>query len=122
VSQVAADVSESYEAHPEALKFLDQVPTVWDDTQLVDGDPGDRAVLARRSGNDWYLGAITSGEARTLDEPLTFLGAGTWRAELYQDGPDGKIVTETREVTATSRLSIPVPKNGGFAVRFTPAG
>ncbi|WP_421108715.1 glycoside hydrolase family 97 protein [Streptomyces sp. NEAU-S77] len=117
-----ADSVESYEAHPAALKFLDQVPTVWDDTRLVDGDPGDRAVLARRSGDDWYLGAITSGEARTLDEPLTFLGRGTWRAELYRDGPDGKIVTETREVTASSRLSLPVPKNGGFAARFTPAG
>lgn len=116
-----ADSVESYDAHPAALKFLDQVPTVWDETQLVDGDPGDRAVLARRSGDDWYLGAITSGDARTLDEPLRFLGDGKWRAELYRDGEDGKIVTETHEVTAASRLSVAVPKNGGYAVRFTPA-
>lgn len=116
-----ADSVESYDAHPAALKFLDQLPTVWDDTQLVDGDPGDRAVLARRSGDDWYLGAITSGDARTLDEPLRFLGPGAWRAEVYRDGPDGKIITETQEVTAASRLSVTLPKNGGYAVRFTPA-
>ncbi|MFK4264627.1 glycoside hydrolase family 97 protein [Streptomyces milbemycinicus] len=117
-----ADSVESYDSKPLARKFLRTVPTVWDDTKLVDGAPGDRAVLARRSGDDWYLGAITSGDARTLDEPLTFLGAGKWRAELYKDGPDGQIVTETRDVTSASRLSIAIPKNGGFAVRFTPAG
>ncbi|MGW2329689.1 glycoside hydrolase family 97 catalytic domain-containing protein [Streptomyces sp. NPDC001700] len=116
-----ADSVESYDAHPAALSFLRQVPTVWDDTQLVDGAPGDRAVLARRSGDDWYLGAITSGDARTLSEPLRFLGPGKWRAELFRDGEDGKITTETREVTSSTRLSVPVPKNGGYAARFTPA-
>ncbi|MEU5106382.1 glycoside hydrolase family 97 catalytic domain-containing protein [Streptomyces sp. NPDC021354] len=116
-----ADSVESYDSRPLARKFLRTVPTVWDETKLVDGAPGDRAVLARQSGDDWYLGAITSGEARTLDEPLSFLGAGKWRAELYTDGADGRIATETREVTAASRLSVAVPKNGGFAVRFTRA-
>ncbi|WP_228054185.1 glycoside hydrolase family 97 C-terminal domain-containing protein [Streptomyces antimycoticus] len=95
---------------------------MWDETHLVDGDPGDRAVLARRSGDSWYLGAITSGEARTLDEPLSFLGKGGWRIEVWKDGPDGKVVTETHEVTRDSRLSVDVPKNGGFAAKLTKTG
>ncbi|GDY46338.1 hypothetical protein SANT12839_072200 [Streptomyces antimycoticus] len=117
-----ADSVESYESRPQELKFLNQVPTVWDETHLVDGDPGDRAVLARRSGDSWYLGAITSGEARTLDEPLSFLGKGGWRIEVWKDGPDGKVVTETHEVTRDSRLSVDVPKNGGFAAKLTKTG
>ncbi|MFJ1990199.1 glycoside hydrolase family 97 protein [Streptomyces asiaticus] len=114
-----ADSVESYESRPQELRFLNQVPTVWDETKLVDGDPGDRAVLARRSGDTWYLGAITSGEARTLDEPLSFLGKGSWRIEVWKDGPDGKVVTETQEVTAASRLKVTTPKNGGYAAKLT---
>ncbi|AGP54243.1 alpha-glucosidase [Streptomyces rapamycinicus NRRL 5491] len=117
-----ADSVESYESRPLELKFLNQVPTVWDETKLVDGDPGDRAVLARRSGDTWYLGAITSGAARTLDEPLSFLGKGGWRIEVWKDGPDGKVVTETQEVTAASRLKVDVPKNGGYAAKLTKTG
>ncbi|WP_030745415.1 glycoside hydrolase family 97 protein [Streptomyces sp. NRRL F-5135] len=117
-----ADSVESYDSRPLARRFLRDVPTAWDETKLVDGAPGDRAVFARASGRDWYLGAVTSGAARTLREPLGFLGDGTWRAELYRDGPDGAIALETREVTAESTLAVEVPRNGGFAVRFTPAG
>ncbi|MGW0708406.1 glycoside hydrolase family 97 catalytic domain-containing protein [Streptomyces sp. NPDC002643] len=117
-----ADSVESYRARPLAERFLRGVPTVWDDTELVDGAPGDRAVFARRSGDEWFLGAVTSGTARTLDERLDFLGPGRWLLDLYRDAPNGDgLTTETREVTADSRLTVDIPTNGGYAARVCPA-
>jgi alpha-glucosidase len=115
-----ADSVASYDRHPAAERFLRGVPTVWDETRLVDGDPADRAVFARRSDDDWYLGAITAGAARTLHEPLTFLGPGDWLMDLYSDGPDG-ISVGTRQVTSATGLSVDIPENGGYAARFCPA-
>jgi alpha-glucosidase len=93
---------------------------VWDDTRLVDGMPADRAVLARRSGSDWYVGGITSGDARTLTVPLSFLGTGDWTAELYRDGADNRTIAfDTSTVTSAGSLTIPVLANGGFAVRLS---
>ncbi|MFD5749196.1 glycoside hydrolase family 97 catalytic domain-containing protein [Streptomyces sp. NPDC127033] len=113
-----ADSVESYEEKPLARRFLRGVPTVWDDTRLVDGAPGDRAVLARAAGGEWFMGAITSGGARSLDEPLRFLGPGSWLVDLYTDAPGGGLAVETRKVTAGSRLTVDVPGNGGFAARI----
>jgi hypothetical protein len=114
-----ADSPSSYEAHPLALRLLRSVPSAWDETKLVDGLPADRAVLARRSGADWFVGAITSGDARTLTVPLSFLDGGDWVADLYHDGADNRtMVLDTSTVTAGSTLSVPVVANGGFALHL----
>jgi hypothetical protein len=114
-----ADSPTSYEAHPLALRLLRSVPSAWDETKLIDGLPGDRAVLARRSGDDWFVGAITSGDARTLTVPLSFLGTGDWVADLYHDGADNRtMVLDTSPVSASGSLSVPVLANGGFALHL----
>ncbi len=82
-----ADSVESYDAHPVAERFLRQVPNVWDETKLLSGDPDSIVVLVRRHGTDWFVGAITAGPGRTISTPLGFLGAGTWLADVYSDGP-----------------------------------
>jgi alpha-glucosidase len=116
-----ADKADVYPQYPLAQQLLRQVPTAWDDTQLVAGDPGKLCVLARRSGSDWYVGAITAGDPQRLSVPLTFLPAGTFTAELYSDGADGKIQYATQQVTASSVLAVPTAKNGGFSIRLHPA-
>jgi hypothetical protein len=120
--QHLADSPASYDAHPAVLPLLKVLPAAWDDTRLLDGAVGDRIVLARRNGADWFIGAATAGDARTLTVPLSFLGSGTWTAEVYQDGADNRTITVTSStVTAGTTLSIPVLANGGFAVRLHPA-
>ncbi|MFB9902584.1 glycoside hydrolase family 97 protein [Allokutzneria oryzae] len=114
-----ADRIATYANHPLAQRFLRSVPTVWDRTELVSGDPGDHAVLARRNGDEWFVGAITAEQARTLEVPLRFLGPGTWRAEIYSDTADRRITSVTRSVTAGDTLVQPVGRGGGFAVRLT---
>ncbi len=115
-----ADSAAAYDARPVAGRFLRQVPAAWDDTRLLSGDPDSRVVLARRSGTDWFVGAITAGAGGTIATPLGFLGTGTWLADVYSDGPAG-LVVRTQQVTGTSTLSVTVPVNGGFTVRLCPA-
>lgn len=113
-----ADNPEAYNSRPEALRFLNQVPTVWDETQLVAGHPSNGAVFARRSGDRWFLGAISVGEARTMTAPLTFLGGGRWLVELVRDGvPEQRgDVVRSREVhTRGDTLAVDVARDGGFA-------
>ncbi|WP_431931403.1 glycoside hydrolase family 97 catalytic domain-containing protein [Nonomuraea jabiensis] len=103
---------DAYRARPEAERFLDQVPTVWDETRLLSGRPADHTVLARRSGDRWFVGAGVSGAARTLQVPLSFL-PGRWLVEVTRDGADG-LVREARVVRGGT-LAVEVRAEGGFA-------
>jgi alpha-glucosidase len=118
--QHGADKPENYEARPEALHTLDQLPTVWDETRLLSGRPGQEAVFAKRSGDRWFVGGIEAGPAKTVDAPLGFLGHGRWLADTLRDGPSG-LVREKTTVNADGRLSVPVAKNGGFVTILCPA-
>jgi hypothetical protein len=113
-----ADKPEAYERFPQVLRFLNQVPTTWDETRLASGYPGDHAAIARRNGDRWFVGAIAAGDARTLKVPLQFLGEGEWLVETVRDapGPDRKdVVRESNVLGPDSTLSVDVPRNGGFA-------
>ncbi|MEV4172667.1 glycoside hydrolase family 97 catalytic domain-containing protein [Nonomuraea sp. NPDC049709] len=112
--QDLAGTVESYQARPEAERFLEQLPAVWDDTRMLSGRPGDHVVLARRAGDRWFLGAGVSGGARTLDVPLTML-RGRWLVEVVRDGPAGLVRESHRIDGPRDRLSVPVPAEGGYA-------
>ncbi|HFE52374.1 MAG TPA: glycoside hydrolase family 97 protein, partial [Bacteroidetes bacterium] len=98
-------------------------PTVWDDTRFLQGQVGDYVVVARRSGDDWYLGAMTDWTARDLDIPLGFLGNGRFLAQIYEDAADADRVpthvnARLREVTGSDTLHVHLAPGGGCAVRF----
>ncbi|MGA6162135.1 glycoside hydrolase family 97 catalytic domain-containing protein [Amycolatopsis magusensis] len=119
-----ADKPEAYDRHPNALRFVNQVPTVWDETRYLTGHPGDEAALARRNGDRWFVGAITAGPARTVSTPLSFLGEGEWLVETVRDvpgSPRSDVQRESRVLRATDTLSHAVPANGGFAAIACPA-
>ncbi|MFC3897761.1 glycoside hydrolase family 97 catalytic domain-containing protein [Lentzea rhizosphaerae] len=110
-----ADKPEAYERHPQALRYLNQLPTVWDETRLLDGDPDTHAVVARRNGDRWFVGGITT-EERTLKAPLGFLGSGQWLVETVRDPATRSDVVRDRQVLrATDTLQVPARRNGGFA-------
>ncbi|WP_420367062.1 glycoside hydrolase family 97 catalytic domain-containing protein [Curtobacterium sp. L1-20] len=113
-----ADSNAAYETWV-GRHFLRAVPTVWDQSKVVEGFPGNYATIARRSGNDWYLGAIADG-ARTTSIPLNFLGSGSYTATIFRDGSsDRQITKETRTVTASDTLAIPLRTHGGMAVQIS---
>lgn len=116
-----ADRPEAYEKRPQALAFIDQIPTVWDETKLIAGTPGQDAVFARRSGDRWFIGAIAAGPARRLTVPLASLGVGPWHADVVRDGAGrGDVLRSAQSVTADGALSFDVPVNGGFAAILCP--
>jgi alpha-glucosidase len=111
--QHLADKPETYEAHPEALRTLSQLPTVWDESRLLAGTPGQETVFARRHGDRWYVGGISAVAAHTFSTPLDFLGSGRYLAETLRDGDHG-LVRESRIVRRGDTLSVPESTNGGF--------
>jgi hypothetical protein len=116
-----ADMPEAYQRRPQALAFLDQVPTVWDETKLLGGTPGQDAIFARRSGDRWFIGAISAGPARRLSVPLASLGVGPWHADIVRDGIGrGDVARTAQNVTADGTLSFEVSANGGFAAILCP--
>lgn len=123
--QMLSDYPEIYD-HSPGMAFLDEVPTVWDETRAVEGDPGEYVVVARRSGEKWYLGGITTWTPRKLDLPLSFLGPGTYQAQIFSDGPDAgenakSLAITTKRVEASDHLTANLAPGGGVAVIFTPA-
>jgi alpha-glucosidase len=126
--QMAADLIENYEGRPE-FQFIRDVAVDWEQTRVLDAVIGDYVVVARqeRGGPDWYIGAITDEHGRTLEIDLDFLGAGSWVAEIYADGPDAHwlenphpVEITTRPVDATSSLTLRLAPGGGQAIRIRP--
>ena len=123
--QMLADSPSNYRKEPESLAFLSAVPTVWDETRVLAAKVGEYIVVARRSGREWYVGALTNWSARDLEIDLSWLGRGGFAADIYRDGPnaDRAAVDYTRErrsVTATDRLKLSLAPGGGFAARIVP--
>lgn len=107
------------------LDFLRVVPATWDETRFLEGHPESHAVVARRSGSEWYIGAITNWNARDLTLPLNFLGKGSYIAEIYRDAPDSdrnpkNSVKEELKVTPASTLKLRLASGGGAAIRIRP--
>ena len=124
--QMASDLYEAYEG-VKAFDFISDVPTDWEQTKVLDAVIGDYVVTARqeRGGSDWYLGAITDENVRTLDVPLSFLGKGKWMAQIYEDTPQTSYETSPEtyqyrevEVSAKDVLSLKLATSGGCAIRF----
>ncbi|MEV8400858.1 glycoside hydrolase family 97 catalytic domain-containing protein [Streptomyces niveus] len=108
---------EAYRSRPEVARFLEQVPTVWDESRLVAGSPGDGATFARRNGDRWFVGSVRAGDGGTERVPLTFLGSGPWRVDTVRDGAAG-LVSESRVTDRQDAITVPVLADGGFVAQI----
>jgi alpha-glucosidase len=118
--QMVSDDPSAYEG-AEGFEFIRRVPTAWDETRFLAGEPGRDIVLARRLGKAWYLGAMTSDEARTERVPLGFLPSGKYRATVWQDGTTpNEVVRSTLTVKAGDVLTLQLAIAGGAAVILEP--
>jgi len=109
------------EAHPNRgeIEFWKDLPTVWDDTRVVQANPGEFVTVARRKGADWWIGAVTNVEARTLEVPMDFLPVGAnFVADIYEDAGEKTIAKRSVPVTRASRLSFDLRPSGGAAVHL----
>jgi alpha-glucosidase len=112
-----ADSAAAYEQWP-GRHLMRAVPTTWDESTVVEGFPGDHITVARRSGSDWFIGAMTS-PARTATVPLSFLGSGSYTATIFADDAYGRLGVTTQTVTSATTLSLPMIATGGVSVHIS---
>lgn len=123
--QMLSDYPGAYDGQKE-LDFLKAVPATWDETRVINGKPVQWITVARRSGKDWYVGAISNWEPREIEVPLSFLGGGSYNADIFSDGPNAATqakdsVREQKRVDAKTVLKLKLAPGGGSAIRLTPA-
>jgi alpha-glucosidase len=121
-----ADDPEAYEKQP-GIEFIEKVPTVWDDTKVLNGEPGQFVTIVRKKGEAWYLGSMTNWDARDFAIPLDFLGKGRFEAKIFADGPDAategtSLAVTVKRVKAGDKLPVHLAPGGGLAVILTPVG
>lgn len=112
-----ADRPSAYESLPAKPKaFLKQVPVVWDDTKLIDGSPGEKVIIARKKGNQWYIAGLNGKDAvQNLLVKFDFLGKGNHSFELIKDGKDStSFSSEIIKVKKGDTLKIECLPRGGF--------
>ncbi len=104
------------------LSLMNDMPSTWDETVVAEGQPGEFGSVARRSGDDWYVAALTTG-ARTTDISLDFLEAGkTYTAYIYKtNATDENVEVVVKEVTNADVLAIELLADDGFAAKITTA-
>lgn len=123
--QMLSDSPSNYLREPEIMDFLGPVPTVWDDTRVLDAKIAEYVLLARRNGSDWYVGAMSDWTPRDLEVDLSFLPAGTFTMEAYQDGVNADRYASdykrtVSQVTRASKFKIHLASGGGWAARIHP--
>jgi alpha-glucosidase len=128
--QMLADSPTNYLHEAETTEFLRPIPTVWDETRVLDARIGDYVVVARRKGQDWFVGAMNDWTARELEIDLaSFLPPATgnmrWDMVSFADGPDADRVAtsyrrESAGVSARPRIKVKLAPGGGWAARISP--
>jgi len=122
--QMLSDSPSNYLREAECLAFLTEVPTVWDETRVLTAQVSDWVAVARRRGDEWYVGAMTDWTPRELELDLSFLGAGEWQAEVFADGVNADRNAEDYQhtrapVQAGTKMVASLGPGGGWVARFT---
>ena len=124
--QMAADLYQNYEKYPDAFQFIKDVAVDWDNTYILEAEPGDYITIARKAKgkNEWYVGGITDENSREAVIDLSFLPVGKkYVATIYADGKTAdwrtnpkEYVISTKKVTSKTKLKQRLAPSGGVAI------
>lgn len=117
------DSPTNYEKEPVCTEFIAKIPTVWDETEALDGKVGEYCIIARRAGDVWYVGGMTNWNEREVEIDLSFLGEGNYAATEFVDGPNANklgrdFLKKSIEVKGGSKLKVKMAQGGGFAIKI----
>jgi hypothetical protein len=128
--QMAADLIENYEKHMDAFQFIKDVAADWENSKILEAEPGDYITIARKAkGKDrWFVGAITDENPRSTTVSLDFLPTDRkYKATIYEDGKDAdwqknpqSYSIRTVDVTYKSKLKLTLAPGGGTAISILP--
>lgn len=125
--QMLCDSASEYLKSPEILKFMAETPTTWDETKVLEGKIGKYVVIARRSGEDWYIGGMCDWDGKEVDIDLSkiLLPDTEYKAEIISDGANaGRVGTDfkycVKSLTSADKLKLKMAPGGGFAVKLSP--
>lgn len=125
--QMLADNPTNYYQNKECTEFITKVPTTWDETIALDAKAGEYLVVAKRKGDQWFIGAITNGsqEKREIKINLDFLTKNAnYEMISFQDGINaGRQAMDYKRIESEVKqgqvISFKMVKNGGYAARIT---
>jgi alpha-glucosidase len=123
--QMLSDSPSNYMKEQETTDFILKIPVVWDDIIGIDGKVGEYLLLARRSGKEWFVGAITNWTPRDMDLDLSFLPAGNYSIDIFQDGINADRYAEDykhlkNKVKSGDKMKIHLAPGGGWAAKISP--
>lgn len=126
--QMAADLPDNYETHVDAFQFIKDVAIDWDDTKILEAEPGDYIIIARKAKKkeDWFLGAITDENGRNFILQPDFLDDDKWYyATIYRDADNAHwrtnpeaYVIEKKIVYNGAVINLKLAPGGGTAISF----
>jgi alpha-glucosidase len=121
--QMMADNPTAYIKEQECTDFIASVPTVFDETTSLDGSVSNYLSIARRSGNTWFIGALSNWNSREISIDLSFLPEGNYKAEIFSDGINaGRNGTDYKKeilkISNKTKLTYKLAEGGGLAIRI----
>ena len=122
--EMLSDNPTVYMREQECLNFMSNIPTVFDETVALDGKVGEYAVIARRTGDTWYIGAMSDWNARDITIDLSFLKDGNYEAEFFADGVNADrdatdYKREVKQLSSKDKLNVHISNGGGWAAKIS---
>ena len=115
--QMLPDSPSDYYRERECTEFISGIPTEWDDMKVLHAEIGKCTVIARKEGENWYIGAVTNWDAGEVNISFDFLDDGNYSMEYIEDGPNA----DTRAIDYKKKTTT-VTKEGTFTVKMAPGG
>ncbi len=116
------DSPSNYRDEDECAKYITEIPTVWDETIALDGEVGEYVIIARRSGDRWYVGGITNWEDREIEIDLSSLNLKHNQATEFRDGVNANKIAEdySKNIITINNNTyvVKMSKGGGFVLIF----
>ena len=122
--QMLADNPSNYYREQECTKFISKVPSVWEETKVLEAAIGDYLAIARKKDDQWFVGIMGDEESRALDIDLSFLDEGKYQMEIFRDGINtdryaSDYSTHTIQVTKDTVMNVNLAAGGGWVAHIS---